>query len=413
MAILGYAANEYRLFWTNPCANWILPVMEFGDSSTSMNKLGITPGQNHQTPVFDLAVKIAIPLFQSHMARPSFGRPRAWWRRMWWPWSWWTSYLVLRGHSASDGTSVLSTSFSAFFWRLWLVRFRWILGLGALPSVVALLASLQGPEDSVRGSGDSLIEGFRQALSCRQLQRRLIGTAGSWFLFDVAAYGGLSTKDTKGSSCHETGPSWTPKKIGTSCLSWKWQRQRTCVVLASIFKDDTCSPCCGCGCPSKVLLSLRLTFSASLAGSSHYFNWSCFQSSCLEVAEAAFERFQKIKTWEGLINWYVSSSFIFQFSNKNRFEIWASPAVQGYPSPFLPPGSPWWLCQYWERRSWTSMVSPLGEIARSSKVKTWKGTIYMVYQYILGMYTCMYVDHAYGIYSIHNHDMMVYIYIYV
>jgi len=85
MAILGYAANEYRLFWTNPCANWILPVMEFGDSSTSMNKLGITPGQNHQTPVFDLAVKIAIPLFQSHMARPSFGRPRAWWRRMWWP----------------------------------------------------------------------------------------------------------------------------------------------------------------------------------------------------------------------------------------------------------------------------------------------------------------------------------------
>lgn len=68
-------------------------------------------------------------------------------------------------------------------------QFRWILGLGALPSVVALLASLQGPEDSVRGSGDSLIEGFRQALSCRQLQRRLIGTAGTWFLFDVAAYG--------------------------------------------------------------------------------------------------------------------------------------------------------------------------------------------------------------------------------
>lgn len=120
---------------------------------------------------------------------------------------------MLRGHSASDETSVLSTSFSAFFWRR-LVRFRWILGLGALPSVVALLASLQGPEDSVRGSGDSLIEGFRQALSCRQLQRRLIGTAGSWFLFDVAAYGGLSTKDTKGSSCHETGPSWTPKKKG-------------------------------------------------------------------------------------------------------------------------------------------------------------------------------------------------------
>eukprot|EP00435_Cladocopium_sp_Y103_P017165 s2331_g4.t1 len=68
-------------------------------------------------------------------------------------------------------------------------QFRWILGLGAVPSVVALLASLQGPEGSVRGSGDSLIEGFRQALSCRQLQRRLIGTAGSWFLFDVAAYG--------------------------------------------------------------------------------------------------------------------------------------------------------------------------------------------------------------------------------
>jgi hypothetical protein len=62
----------------------------------------------------------------------------------------------------------------------------------------------------------------------------------------------------------------------------------------------------------------------------------------------------------------------------------------------------------------------LEEIARSSKVKTWKGTIYMVYQYIhipiyiytLGMYTCMYVDHAYGIYYIHNHNMMVYIYTY-
>ena len=88
-----------------------------------------------------------------------------------------------------------------------MVRFRWILGLGALPSVVALLASLQGPEDTFRGNGESIVEGFRQALSCRQLQRRLIGTAGSWFLFDVAAYGGLSTKG----SYRERGPSWKLK----------------------------------------------------------------------------------------------------------------------------------------------------------------------------------------------------------
>ena len=33
------------------------------------------------------------------------------------------------------------------------------------------------------------MQGFREAFGCPELQRRLLGTAGSWFLFDVAAYG--------------------------------------------------------------------------------------------------------------------------------------------------------------------------------------------------------------------------------
>ncbi len=71
------------------------------------------------------------------------------------------------------------------------LRFRWVLGLGALPSLVALFASL--PTDATdatsRREGSDLMQGFREAFGCPQLQRRLLGTAGSWFLFDVAAYG--------------------------------------------------------------------------------------------------------------------------------------------------------------------------------------------------------------------------------
>lgn len=73
------------------------------------------------------------------------------------------------------------------------LRFRWVLGLGALPSLVALFASLPDATDAVPDATlsrrEDLMQGFREAFGCPQLQRRLLGTAGSWFLFDVAAYG--------------------------------------------------------------------------------------------------------------------------------------------------------------------------------------------------------------------------------
>ena len=66
------------------------------------------------------------------------------------------------------------------------------------------------------------------------------------------------------------------------------------------------------------------------------------------------------------------------------------------------------------------MVSPLGrncQVVKSEDLKRHNihgisiYTYTNIYIYTLGMYTCMYVDHAYGIYYIHNHNMMVYIYI--
>ncbi|CAK9062505.1 unnamed protein product [Durusdinium trenchii] len=70
-------------------------------------------------------------------------------------------------------------------------QFRWILGLGAVPSFLALGTSISDPvAQPVRPASQlGLWEGLPQALSCPRLQRRLLGTAGSWFLFDVAAYG--------------------------------------------------------------------------------------------------------------------------------------------------------------------------------------------------------------------------------
>ncbi|CAE7721297.1 PHT1-3 [Symbiodinium sp. CCMP2456] len=62
-------------------------------------------------------------------------------------------------------------------------QFRLVLGLGALPAFLALAASWR--EESappVHAGGD-----LRQALQSHQ--RTLVGTAGTWFLFDVAAYG--------------------------------------------------------------------------------------------------------------------------------------------------------------------------------------------------------------------------------
>ena len=58
--------------------------------------------------------------------------------------------------------------------------------------MVALLASSAESDETRHGEVAGLMEGFRQALSSPRLQRRLLGTAGSWFLFDVAAYGNLA-----------------------------------------------------------------------------------------------------------------------------------------------------------------------------------------------------------------------------
>eukprot|EP00434_Breviolum_minutum_P005978 symbB.v1.2.005269.t2/scaffold286.1/size306100/8 len=73
------------------------------------------------------------------------------------------------------------------------LQFRWVLGLGALPSLVALFASLPtdatDATDATLSRREDLMQGFREAFGCPELQRRLLGTAGSWFLFDVAAYG--------------------------------------------------------------------------------------------------------------------------------------------------------------------------------------------------------------------------------
>ena len=78
------------------------------------------------------------------------------------------------------------------------LRFRWVLGLGALPSLVALFASLPtdatDATDATLSRREDLMQGFREAFGCPQLQRRLLGTAGSWFLFDVAAYGDWKEK---------------------------------------------------------------------------------------------------------------------------------------------------------------------------------------------------------------------------
>eukprot|EP00931_Biecheleriopsis_adriatica_P060179 TRINITY_DN36129_c0_g1_i1.p1 TRINITY_DN36129_c0_g1~~TRINITY_DN36129_c0_g1_i1.p1 ORF type:complete len:446 (-),score=89.28 TRINITY_DN36129_c0_g1_i1:16-1353(-) len=68
-------------------------------------------------------------------------------------------------------------------------QFRLVLGLGAVPALIALAAtwgSLQRPRSEQR---QELSSGLQKALARPELQRKLLGTAGTWFLFDVAAYG--------------------------------------------------------------------------------------------------------------------------------------------------------------------------------------------------------------------------------
>eukprot|EP00931_Biecheleriopsis_adriatica_P121663 TRINITY_DN96722_c0_g1_i1.p1 TRINITY_DN96722_c0_g1~~TRINITY_DN96722_c0_g1_i1.p1 ORF type:complete len:368 (-),score=63.52 TRINITY_DN96722_c0_g1_i1:15-1118(-) len=66
------------------------------------------------------------------------------------------------------------------------LQFRVLLGVGALPAGVVLLASLfEGGAAVVRPGQEKL----GQALKERRHWRVLIGTAGGWFLFDVAFYG--------------------------------------------------------------------------------------------------------------------------------------------------------------------------------------------------------------------------------
>ncbi|CAJ1381372.1 unnamed protein product [Effrenium voratum] len=63
-------------------------------------------------------------------------------------------------------------------------QFRWILGLGALPALLALVAALPQQEKPLTPKAS-----LPEALSCPDVQRCLLGTAGSWFLFDTACYG--------------------------------------------------------------------------------------------------------------------------------------------------------------------------------------------------------------------------------
>ncbi|CAK9023611.1 unnamed protein product [Durusdinium trenchii] len=87
----------------------------------------------------------------------------------------------------------------AFFWQgpgqlapymcaITSLQFRFLLGIGAVPAGVVLLRSWQEETNSSRLSEDESID-RRAELRNRRHWWTLIGTAGSWFFFDVAFYG--------------------------------------------------------------------------------------------------------------------------------------------------------------------------------------------------------------------------------
>lgn len=68
------------------------------------------------------------------------------------------------------------------------VEFRLIMGLGALPASIVLLATLDF-EESAEFQLHKARNPLHEALEHRQYWRVLVGTAGTWFLYDVAYYG--------------------------------------------------------------------------------------------------------------------------------------------------------------------------------------------------------------------------------
>jgi PHS family inorganic phosphate transporter-like MFS transporter len=69
------------------------------------------------------------------------------------------------------------------------IRFRFVLGLGAVPAFICFLATLGKPESSEfqKASSDSASQ--RDNVRHKIFWKALIGTGGSWLLYDICYYG--------------------------------------------------------------------------------------------------------------------------------------------------------------------------------------------------------------------------------
>lgn len=68
------------------------------------------------------------------------------------------------------------------------IQFRTIMGLGAIPAAIILAAAFNH-QDSSEFRKVQTASPFREASKYREYWRLLIGTAGTWFLYDIAYYG--------------------------------------------------------------------------------------------------------------------------------------------------------------------------------------------------------------------------------
>ena len=68
------------------------------------------------------------------------------------------------------------------------LQFRLLMGLGAIPAAIVLYASLSH-EDSHEFKKSQAKSPLKDALKQRAYWKTLLGTAGTWFLYDVAYYG--------------------------------------------------------------------------------------------------------------------------------------------------------------------------------------------------------------------------------
>jgi PHS family inorganic phosphate transporter-like MFS transporter len=68
------------------------------------------------------------------------------------------------------------------------VTFRVLMGIGALPAAIVFFSAL-GYSDSEEFKSGRVRSPLRDALEHRQYWRTLAGTAGTWFLYDIAYYG--------------------------------------------------------------------------------------------------------------------------------------------------------------------------------------------------------------------------------